>query len=165
MNVVKVNEKTEQFFSDRILLYSTFGGEMLAEHIKTFSADNHHGVLTTFRKSKAAQMSIVTCGPVTTGVGFSSTLDKAKIANLLRDNSCTLLISSPDWRNYIVLEGHAKIFSPGMSDPEELRLSLREIYKSASGKEHPNWEEFDRVMVSDKRVAIIVEPKHHYGTI
>ena len=121
---------------------------MLTEHIQAFAKDNHHGVLTTFRKSKAAQMSIVTCGPVTNGVGFSSTLDKAKIANLLRDNSCTLLISSPDWRNYIVLEGHATIF-----------------YRSASGKEHPNWEEFDQVMVADKRVAVIVEPEHHYGSV
>ena len=138
---------------------------MLAEHIQAFAKDNHHGVLTTFRMSKAAQMSIVTCGPVTNGVGFSSTLDKAKIANLLRDNSCTLLISSPDWRNYIVLEGHATIFCPGLSDPEELRMSLRGIYRSASGKEHPNWEEFDQVMVADKRVAVIVEPEHHYGSV
>ena len=138
---------------------------MLEDYIQSFAKDNHHGVLTTFRKSKAAQMSIVTCGPVTNGVGFSSTLDKAKISNLLRDNSCTLLISSPDWRNYIVLEGHATIFSPGLSDPEELRLALREIYRSASEKEHPDWEEFDRVMIADKRVAIIVEPEHHYGSI
>lgn len=138
---------------------------MLEDHIQSFAKENHHGVLTTFRKSKAAQMSIVTCGPIKNGVGFSSTLDKAKISNLLRDNRCTLLISSPDWRNYIVLEGHATIFSPELSDPEELRLALREVYRSASGKEHPNWEEFDRVMIADKRVAIIVEPEHHYGSI
>lgn len=138
---------------------------MLSEYIQTFTKDNHNGVLTTFRKSRAAQMSLITCGPVTTGIGFSSTLEKAKIVNLSRDNRCTLLISSPDWRKYIVIEGHAKIYSPEFGDPEELRLSLREIYRSASGKQHPNWEEFDRVMVADRRVAVIVEPEHHYGSI
>ena len=138
---------------------------MLPDHLKEFAGKNHNGVLTTFRKSGAGQMSIITCGPVTTGIGFSSTLEKAKIINLARDNRCTLLISSPDWRQYIVIEGHAKIYHPELSDPEELRLLLRDIYTSASGKDHPNWEEFDRVMVADRRVGIIVESENHYSAI
>lgn len=135
---------------------------MIPLQIREFARQNHNGVLTTFRRSGEAQMSIVSCGAVTDGVGFSTTSDKAKAINLTRDNRCTLLVSSQDWRKYIVLEGRAKLYSPKFNDPEELRIALREIYQAASGKQHPNWEEFDRVMVADGRVAIIVEPIHYY---
>ena len=35
---------------------------MLPEHVRSFLTENHRGVATTFRKSGAAQMSVVSCG-------------------------------------------------------------------------------------------------------
>ena len=53
--------------------------------------------------------------------------------------------------------------SDDQTDPEELRLTLRDVYKAAAGKDHPDWNEYDQAMVLDKRVAIIVVPGHIYG--
>ena len=45
-----------------------------------------------------------------------------------------------------------------------LRVTLRKIYKNASGREHPNWEEYDEAMKVDKRAAVVVVPREIYGT-
>ena len=138
---------------------------MLPENVRKFTAENHQGVLTCFRRNGAAQASIVTCGAYRDGVAFTTTEDRAKLHNLRRDPRCTLLVSHEDWRPFVVLEGEARILSPGSADPNELRQALRDIYVAASGQEHPNWEEYDAAMVKDRRSAIIVVPTHTYGTL
>ncbi len=137
---------------------------MLSANVKEFVSDNHQAVLTTFRKNGAAQMSIVTVGAYGEGVGFTTTEDRAKLHNLVRDSRCSLLVSKSDWWGYVVLEGRAKVLRRGESDDEELRDALRGIYRAASDQEHPDWEDYDRAMVADRRAAIIVVPDHVYGT-
>ena len=138
---------------------------MLDDKVKDFVSANHQAVLTTFRANGAAQMSIVTVGSYCDGVGFTTTEDRAKLHNLVRNPRCSLLVSKSDWWGYVVLEGRAKVLRRGESDDDELRDALRGIYRSASGQEHPDWEDYDRVMVSDRRAAIIVIPDHVYGTV
>ena len=137
---------------------------MLSDHIRSFVAENRRGVLTTFRRSGAAQMSIITCGPYRDGVAFTTTADRAKLANLQRDSRCSLLVSQEDWWGYVVLEGHAQILSADNTDGEGLRLALRETYRTASGTEHPDWEEYDRAMQEQRRSVVIVVPERIYGT-
>ena len=137
---------------------------MLPENVRAFCAQPHRGVLTTFRRNGAAQMSIITCGPFRNGVAFTVTFDRAKLRNLKRDPRCSLLVAQEDWWGYVVLEGRAEILSAGNTDPEELRLALRDAYRTASGQEHPNWEEYDQAMRDNKRSVIIVVPEHVYGT-
>ncbi len=138
---------------------------MLNDRVIEFVSDNHQAVLTTFRKNGAAQMSIVTVGSYGDGVGFTTTEDRAKLRNLVRESCCSLLVSKSDWWGYIVLEGHAKVLRRGESDDDELRDALRGIYRAASGQEHPDWEEYDRAMIEDRRAAVIVVPDHVYGTV
>ena len=137
---------------------------MLPDKVRAFVSQNHHAVLTTFRRSGAAQMSLIITGPYGGGVAFTTTEGRAKLANLRRNSRCTLLVSKPDWWGYVVLEGRARILSADNTDPVELRISLRDVYRAASGKEHPDWEEYDEAMVRDRRSAIIVVPEHIYGT-
>ena len=49
------------------------------------------------------------------------------------------------------------------TDPETLKMALRDIYRSIAG-EHPNWSEYDQAMVDEKRSAVVVVPDHVYGT-
>ena len=72
------------------------------------------------------------------------------------------MVSRSDWREYAVLEGSAQVLSPDATPAEDLRLTLREVYRAGSGKEHPDWEEFDRAVQQDLRSAIIVVPEHIY---
>ena len=43
-------------------------------------------------------------------------------------------------------------------DPERLRLLLREIFTAAGGK-HEDFDEYDRVMATERRVAVLVRPE------
>ena len=137
---------------------------MLPENLRAFVAETRRGVLTTFRRSGGAQMSIVTCGPYREGVAFTTTADRAKLVNLRRDPRCSLLVSQEDWRGYVVLEGRAELLSPGNTDVAELREALRNVYRAASGTEHSDWPEYDAAMVEQRRSAVIVVPEHIYGT-
>ena len=137
---------------------------MLPEGVIEFVSNNHQAVLTTFRRDGAAQMSIVTVGPYDDGAGFTTTEDRAKLHNLARNPRCSLLVSKADWWGYVVLEGRARVLRRGESDETELRDALRGIYRSASGQEHPNWDEYDQAMIDDRRAAVIVVPERIYGT-
>jgi PPOX class probable F420-dependent enzyme len=135
---------------------------MQLDKIQDIVALNHEAVFITFRRSGAAQMSIVTVGLLDNGVAFTISPGSAKLANLRRNPRCSLMVSRRDWDDYAVLEGHAQVLSPDATSIEELRLTLREVYRAGSGKEHPDWEEFDQAVQKDRRSAIIVVPEHIY---
>ncbi len=137
---------------------------MLTEKVRAFVAQTHRGVITTFRRSGAAQMSIVSCGPLRNGVAFTVTEERAKLKNLRRDPRCSLLVSNESWWGFVVLEGRAQVLSADNTDAEELRLALRDTYRTASGEEHPDWDEYDQAMRDDRRSVVIVVPDHVYGT-
>ena len=138
---------------------------MLPDNIREFAVTTHRGVLTTFRRNGAAQMSIISCGPYRDGIAFTVTEDRVKLRNLRRDPRCTLLVSHENWRPFVVLEGRAQIISADNTGAEELRLALREAYRATSGGDHPNWDEYDQAMRNDRRSVIVVVPDHIYGTV
>ena len=47
-------------------------------------------------------------------------------------------------------------------DDERRRLLLREIFGAAGGS-HEDWDEYDRVMRDERRVAVLVEPERVFG--
>ena len=135
---------------------------MQLKKVEEILAYNHEAVFTTFRRNGAVQMSIVTVGVLNNGVAFTISPGSAKLANLRRNPRCSLMVSRRDWGDFAVLEGHAKVLSPNVTAIEELRLTLREVYRVAGGKEHPDWEEFDQAVQEDRRSAVIVVPEHIY---
>ena len=137
---------------------------MLPAKVSEFVAENRQAVLSTFRRNGAVQMSVVTVGEYREGVAFTTTDDRAKLANLRRDPRCSLLVSQADWWGYAVLEGRARLLSRGDTNPDELRLALREVYRAAAGKEHPDWEDYDQAMIDERRSVVVVVPDHIYGT-
>ena len=136
---------------------------MLTDAQREFLAQNHNGALTTFRRNGAAQMSIVTCGIYDDGVAFTTTEDRAKLRNLRRDPRCTILVGTDDWRNFVVMEGEARLVGVDNSSADEYRETLRNVYRTAAGQEHPNWPEYDQTMRDDRRYGVIVTPHHVYG--
>ncbi len=128
-----------------------------------FVSENNKGVVTTFRKDGAAQMSIVVCTPLGDGVAFTTTEDRAKLINLRRDPRCSILVSKDDWWGFIVFEGHAEIIDQANTSREEFLAACRQVYRQISG-EHDNWPEYDQAMINDHRVVITVIPERTYGT-
>ena len=47
-------------------------------------------------------------------------------------------------------------------DAEDLRLLLREVFRAAGGK-HDDFDEYDRAMVDEARVAVFVAPSRIIG--
>ena len=136
---------------------------MLTDAQRDFLTQHHNGALTTFRRSGAAQMSVVTCGIYGDGVAFTTTADRAKLRNLRRNPRCTILVGSDDWRNFVVVEGAARLVGVATADADEYRETLRAVYRTAAGREHPNWPEYDQAMRDDRRYAVIITPAHIYG--
>lgn len=137
---------------------------MLSDKVRKFLSQNHQAVLTTFRVNGAAQMSIIMVGAYRDGVAFTTTAGRAKLANLVREPRCSLLVSKQDWWGYVVLQGRAKVLASDNTDAAELRQTLRDVYRAAAGKDHPDWDDYDRAMVRDRRAAVVVIPDHVYGT-
>ena len=136
---------------------------MIPDNIRDFISNNDKAVLSTFRRSGQAQLSIVVVGAHDDGAAFTTTEDRAKLLNLRRDPRCSLLVSQDSWWGFVVLEGAARILASDNTDPEELRQAFRDVYRSISG-EHPDWDEYDRAMVEDRRAVVIVVPDQIYGT-
>ena len=62
-----------------------------------------------------------------------------------------------------VVEGKAEIQDWDSVNAKDLRLLLRDAYKACGDTEHPNWQEFDKVMMEERRAVVLVHPEHVYG--
>lgn len=121
-------------------------------------AQHRTAVCTTYRADGRPQMSLVSVGKVEGGLAFTTTTDRAKAKNLMRDARCALLLPRRDWGGYAVLDGDAEVRGPHNTPPDALRLVLREVYRAAAGKEHADWADYDRAMVAQRRVAVVLRP-------
>lgn len=124
----------------------------------------HSAVVTTIGRAGGAQATIVQAGPFEGGMGFVIQGDTAKRRNLERNPNCTVLVVQPDWRKFATVEGKAVLKGPDNTDPEELRLLLRAVFVAAGGS-HDDWVEYDRVMLEQRRVAVLVTPDRVYGRV
>ncbi|MET9342755.1 hypothetical protein [Nonomuraea sp. NPDC003804] len=74
----------------------------------------------------------------------------------------TLEVTSPDGRAWATAEGVATLTGPD-TDPHGPEVeALVGYYRRAAG-EHPDWDEYRSVMVSDRRVLMTMTVDHVYG--
>lgn len=131
-----------------------------------FLEANHRAVVSTHQAGGGIQNSIVVAGPLRGQMGFVSVWGKtAKVRNLRRDPRCSVLTVTSDWRSYVVVEGQAILHDSGNTGAEELRLLRRAVYSACGGGEHPDWEEYDRVMQDQDAVVVLTSPDKVYGMI
>ena len=131
---------------------------------RSLLAESRLGVLATIKSDGRPQLS-----PVTpfydheAGVIYvSMTEGRAKTANLRRDPRAALEVTSPDGWAWATAEGTATLTGPGI-DPHGPEVeALVDYYRSAAG-EHPDWDEYRSVMVSDRRVLMTMTVDHVYG--
>ncbi|MGH3954057.1 putative pyridoxine/pyridoxamine 5'-phosphate oxidase [Mycobacteroides salmoniphilum] len=127
-------------------------------------ADSRIGILATIKSSGLPQLS-----PVTPfydrdkGVIYVSMTDgRAKTVNLRRDPRAALEVTSSDGWAWATAEGDVSLTGPG-TDPHGPEVeALVDYYRGASG-EHPDWEEYRAVMVSDRRVLMALKVGRVYG--
>ncbi len=136
------------------------------EQAKPFLANNHRAVVNTLRPSGDVQSSIVVCGAYQEFMAFVSVNGRsAKIRNLRRNPRCTVVATSADWRNYVVVEGEARLFDSTNTPAEELRQKLQEVFRVCGDGTHSDWDEYDRVMRQQAAVVVLVTTERVYGLL
>ncbi len=132
--------------------------------------DNGLAGFSTVRPDGTVQSTVVNAGvvdhpvtgkPVAAFVGRPAT---RKIANLRANPTATLL-----WRAgwaWAAAEGVVELVGPDDAlegvGPDRLPTLLRAIYSAASGGQHDDWSEYDRVMASERRMAVLLTPHRIY---
>jgi len=131
---------------------------------RTLLAESRLGVLATIKSDGRPQLSPVTpYFDQDVGVIYvSMTEGRAKTANLRRDPRAALEVTSSDGWAWATAEGAVTLTGPG-TDPHGFEVeALVDYYRSAAG-EHPDWDEYRSVMVSDRRVLMAMTVDHVYG--
>lgn len=123
---------------------------MDADEARAFIADNHRAVLVTRRSGGGMQTSPVTVGVDAQGRAVISSRETAyKVRNLRRDPQAVLCVFTERFFGpWVQVEGTAEI----VGLPEAMD-ALVDYYRRISG-EHPDWDEYRRVMAEEQRVLI-----------
>lgn len=127
-------------------------------------ADNSLGVLATIKRDGRPQLSHVTYhfDPQTLTASMSITEPRAKTRNLRRDARASLLVSSDDGWSYAVAEGDAVLTPPAGVPDDDTVEALVALYRNIAG-EHPDWPDYRRAMVTERRVLLRLPVTHLYG--
>ena len=127
-------------------------------------ADNSLGVLATLKRDGRPQLSNITYyfDARNTTVKVSVTEPRAKTRNLRRDPRASLLVSSDDGWSYAVADGTATLTPPAASPNDDTVEALIALYRNIAG-EHPDWDDYRRSMVTDRRVVLTLPIAHVYG--
>ena len=126
---------------------------------------NSLGVLATLKRDGRPQLSNVSYhfDPRTVAIQVSITEPRAKTRNLRRDTRASIHVSSDDGWAYAVAEGDAILTPPASNPQDDTVEGLIALYRNISGKEHPDWDDYRRAMVDDRRVLMTMPVSHVYG--
>jgi len=130
-----------------------------------FARTRHQGVLTTLKQDGRPQLSNIAYAVGDDGVVSISVTDgRAKTANLRRDSRASLHVTRDDFYAYAVLEGDAEV-TPVATTPDDATVDgLVEYYQQVAG-DHPDWDEYRRTMVADRRLLVRLRSTHAYGML
>jgi PPOX class probable F420-dependent enzyme len=126
-------------------------------------ASQRVGVLVTVRRDGRPQTSNVVYALDGHRIRISVTEDRAKTRNLRRDPRAVLHVSSPDLSAWAALDGTAEL-SPTTTIPSDATgQALAELHTAIAGREHPDWAEYHRAMVEERRLIITLTATSGYG--
>ncbi|MBO0852194.1 MAG: PPOX class F420-dependent oxidoreductase [Nocardia sp.] len=130
-----------------------------------FARTTTRSVLTTIRRNGRPQLSNVTHWMAPDGViRISITADRAKYANLRREPWAALHITRADFWAYAVIEGEVELSSVAADSDDTTVAELVAYYRALSG-EHPDWDDYRRAMIADRRVMVRIHPTRAYGML
>jgi PPOX class probable F420-dependent enzyme len=132
--------------------------------------DQGLAVVVTQRADGSPQASIVNAGVLAhplsgdAVVGLVARGGTRKQANLRRRPRATVVFRA-GWE-WVAVEGPVDLAGP--DDPLEgldagrVPQVLRDVF-SAAGGTHDDWDEYDRVMAAERRLAVLIAPEHVYS--
>jgi PPOX class probable F420-dependent enzyme len=131
----------------------------------TFVTQHTRGVLVTLRGDGRPQLSnILYLTGTDRLVRISLTDSRAKTKNLRRDPRASLHVTREDFYAYVVLEGEIALSAVAGAVDDRVVEELVDMYRLAQG-EHPDWDEFREVMVSQRRLVATLSTSRAYGML
>lgn len=123
------------------------------------------GVLATIKRDGRPQLSSINFhyNPATTLVRISVITDRAKVINARRDPRVSLHVSSADGWQWVVAEGVAELTPVAADQYDPTVEELVEVYRDIRG-EHPDWDDYRRAMVDDKRLVLRLHIERTYAS-
>jgi PPOX class probable F420-dependent enzyme len=122
-------------------------------------------VLATLKRDGRPQLSNIAYAVDDQGlVRVSVTDDRAKTANARRDPRASLYVTPEDFWSYVVLEGRAELSATAAAPGDATVDELVELYRALQG-EHPDWDDYRRAMVADRRLVLRLRPERAYGML
>ncbi len=133
----------------------------------TFARTRDVGALATLKRDGRPQLSMVNFAldPAGPSVRMSLTGDRAKVANLRRDPRASLMVTSQDGWSYAVLEGEVRLSPEARTEDDATVEELVELYRTIRGGDHPDWDDYRRAMVADRRLVGTLAVTHSYGLV
>jgi PPOX class probable F420-dependent enzyme len=124
------------------------------EGLLAFVAPRHRHVLVTRRADGSPQLSPVTAGVDDGRIVVATYPDRAKVANLRRDPTASVLVLSDDWNDpWVQVDGTAEVL-----DVPEAVEALVGYFRAVAG-EHDDWDEYRAAMVRQGKSLIRITPE------
>jgi PPOX class probable F420-dependent enzyme len=142
----------------------------LDEAVALAKGESGLAVVSTVRADGTVQASLVNVGllahPATGEPALAfTTYGKVKLANLRARPQLAITFRN-GWQ-WATVEGRAELAGPDdsrpwLTDADQLRLLLRDVYTAAGGT-HDDWDEYDRVMARERRAVVLIAPTRVYS--
>lgn len=129
-----------------------------------FARSRHNGVLATQKRDGRPQLSNVSYAVIDGVIKVSITANRVKYVNLSRDPRASMYVTQDDFWAYVVIEGDVTLSDVSTKPDDPGVEELIEVYRAVLG-EHPDWDDYRRAMVADKRVVVRLKPTYAYGML
>ncbi|MFE7054696.1 PPOX class F420-dependent oxidoreductase [Streptomyces californicus] len=138
--------------------------EQAQEGLLRLMGEHDGGVLVTLKQDGRPQLSNVNhaFSPDERVIRVSITEDRAKTRNLRRDPRASYHVTSDDRWAWTVVDGTAELTPPAAVPDDDTVEALIALYRDLRG-EHPDWDDYRRAMVEDRRVLLTLHIEHVYG--
>ncbi|MFF7876042.1 PPOX class F420-dependent oxidoreductase [Streptomyces californicus] len=138
--------------------------EHAQEGLLRLVGEHDGGVLVTLKQDGRPQLSNVNhaFSPDERVIRVSITEDRAKTRNLRRDPRASYHVTSDDRWAWTVVDGTAELTPPAAAPDDDTVEALIALYRDLRG-EHPDWDDYRRAMVEDRRVLLTLRIEHVYG--
>jgi len=130
-------------------------------------AGSNLGSLATIRRDGRPQLSNVNyhLDVERALIRVSMTDGRAKVANMRRDARASLLVNAANGWHFAVADATVELSAVAAAPDDATVEELIEIYRLIAGKEHPDWDDYRRAMVEDRRLVGRLHVTHVYGKL
>ena len=141
----------------------------LSDFARIAGESNNLAVVVTLRADSTAQASVVNAGvldhPVSGEPVVACVISPGTKLNNLRRRPQATVVARAGWQ-WATVEGACDLIGPDDEfsgfDRSGVPELLRSVFRAAGGT-HSDWDEYDRVMSAERRLAVLVRPTRIYS--